>query len=900
MISKVKETISRLSIMPGGNGMDSTTVDQLKNMARADKNFVLETINTSEAGLSLEEAEQRQEQYGFNEISHQQAAAWYIQLFHAFITPFNGVLFSVIIVSAITDVWMVSPEEREYKTITLLSTMILLSSIIRFWQEFRSNKAAERLKSMIKTTALVLRKDQEKKEIEIKELVPGDIVFLSAGDMIPADCRILQSKDLFVSQSMLSGESLPVEKREMATGDVSKKSLLDLDNICFMGTNTMSGSATVVVVATGNQTYFGSISKSLTGKKVETSFDKGVNSVSWLLIRFILVMVPLVFLINGFTKGNWLEAFLFAITVAVGLTPEMLPMIVTTNLAKGAVNMSKKKVIVKRLNAIQNIGAMDVLCTDKTGTLTMDKIVLQVHHNVLGEADDEVLKWAFLNSYHQTGLKNLLDLAVLDHYEVQHMLKVDEHYEKVDEIPFDFQRRRMSVILQKDHNKHLLICKGALEEMLTLCSQAFDPGADHELHIEQDRIVPMDERMKKIITHHTRKLNEDGLRVLLVAIKEFDSRELTYSVMDEKDMILTGFIGFLDPAKPSAKDSIEAIQKYGVHIKVLTGDNEIVTKKICRDVGIPINNILLGGEIENMGDDELKEKLETTNILAKLNPLQKSRIVRLMQAKGHTVGFLGDGINDAPAMRDADVGISVDTAVDIAKESADIILLEKDLMVLRRGIIFGRRTFGNIIKYIKMAASSNFGNMFSVLGASAMLPFLPMLPVQILTQNLLYDISQVSIPWDRMDKDFIEKPQKWDTGGISRFMIFIGPISSIFDYITFAVLFFVFKANSPEHQSLFQSGWFIEGLCSQTLIVHMIRTRKIPFIESWATAPVIALTTLIMAIAIFIPFSPFAGALKMQPLPFSYFPWLIGILTGYCVLTQLVKTWFIKKFNQWL
>ncbi|MFI5188517.1 MAG: magnesium-translocating P-type ATPase, partial [Chitinophagales bacterium] len=573
---------------------------------------------------------------------------------------------------------------------------------------------------------------------------------------------------------------------------------------------------------------------------------------------------------------------------------------VTTNLAKGAVNMSKRKVIVKRLNAIQNIGAMDILCTDKTGTLTLDKIVLQVHRNVFGDTDAEVLKWAYLNSYHQTGLKNLLDLAVLDHFEVHHMLKVDEHFIKVDEIPFDFQRKRMSVILQKENGKHLLICKGALEEMLPLCSQAFDPGLDHELHIEQDKAVPLDEKMKNIVIKNSIRLNKDGMRVLLVAIKEFDSRALTYSVADEKDMILTGFIGFLDPAKPSAKESIEAIQKYGVHIKVLTGDNEIVTQKICRDVGIPINNILLGADIEKMSDDDLKEKLETTNILAKLNPLQKSRIVKLMQAKGHTVGFLGDGINDAPAMRDADVGISVDTAVDIAKESADIILLEKDLMVLRRGIIYGRRTFGNIVKYIKMAASSNFGNMFSVLGASAFLPFLPMLPVQILTQNLLYDISQVSIPWDRMDKEFIETPQKWNAGSISRFMIFIGPISSIFDYATFAVLFFVFKANSPAHQSFFQSGWFIEGLLSQTLIVHMIRTRKIPFIQSWATAPVIALTSLIMAVAIFIPFSSFADGLKMQPLPWTYFPWLIGILISYCILTQLIKTWFIKKFNQWL
>lgn len=882
------------------NGVDDGVAAGLKKIAATNDKACLRLLKSQLQGLSSDEVQQRQELYGLNEIRHEKAPGWYIQFLHAFITPFNGVLFFVAIVSLITDVWLVSPSEREYKTVILLSSMVLLSSVIRFWQEFRSNKAAERLKRMIKTTALVLRQNEGKKEIPIEELVPGDIVFLSAGDMIPADCRLIQSKDLFIGQSILSGESLPVEKREFPVADANDKSLLDLDNICFMGTNVLSGSATATVVTTGDQTYFGSISKSITAKRIETNFDKGVNSVSWLLIRFIFVMVPLVLLINGLTKGNWLEAFLFAITVAVGLTPEMLPMIVTTNLAKGAVNMSKRKVIVKRLNAIQNIGAMDVLCTDKTGTLTMDKIVLQVHLNVFGEPDAEVLKWAYLNSYHQTGLKNLLDMAVLDHFEVHHMLKVDEHFIKVDEIPFDFQRRRMSVILQKADGQHLLICKGALEEMLPLCSQAFDPGEDHQLHIEQDMSVAMDERMKKIVTDNCNKLNEDGLRVLLVAIREFDSRALTYSVDDEKDMILTGFIGFLDPPKPTAKPSIEAMQKLGVSIKVLTGDNEIVTKKICRDVGIPINNILLGAEIEKMPDDQLKEKLETTNVLAKLNPLQKSRIVKLLQAKGHTVGFMGDGINDASALRDADVGISVDTGTDIAKESADIILLEKDLMVLRKGIIYGRRTFGNIIKYIKMAASSNFGNMFSVLGASAFLPFLPMLPIQILTQNLLYDVSQVSIPWDRMDREFIEKPQKWNTAGIRRFMIFIGPISSIFDYATFAVMFFIFKANSPVHQSFFQSGWFVEGLLSQTLIVHMIRTRKIPFIQSWATAPVIALTSLIMAIGIFIPFSSFASALRMQPLPWSYFPWLVGILLCYCALTQLIKTWFLKKFNQWL
>ena len=530
----------------------------------------------------------------------------------------------------------------------------------------------------------------------------------------------------------------------------------------------------------------------------------------------------------------------------------------------------------------------------------MDKIVLERHLNVYGLEDSEVMKWAYLNSYHQTGLKNLLDLAVLEHVELHACLKEGESYQKVDEIPFDFQRRRMSVILEEKNHKHLLICKGAVEEMLDLCSHAFDPGEDNSLQIDKDDIIPMDEKMKQTILKISSKLNEEGLRVLLVAVKEYDERPLNYSVADESNMILTGFIGFLDPAKPSAKPSIEALHRLGISIKVLTGDNEVVTKKICKDVGIPVNNILLGKELEDMSDEELSARIDDISILAKLSPLQKSRVVKVLQAKGHTVGFMGDGINDAAALRDADVGISVDTAVDIAKESADIILLEKDLMVLRKGVIYGRRTFGNIIKYIKMTASSNFGNMFSMLGASALLPFLPMMPIQILINNLLYDVSQISIPWDFMDEDYIVTPRKWDAGGISRFMIFIGPISSVFDYATFAVLWFVFKANSPAHQSLFQTGWFVESLLSQTLIVHMIRTRKIPFIQSWATAPVVALTSAIMAIGIFIPFSPFAAAFKMVALPLAFFPWLLGILLAYCLLTQAVKTWFIKKFELWL
>ena len=904
MISSVKEKFKSRILFNTGNAVisvDAAAASKLKNVGAATKQHFFEILESDETGLTNEEVEKRLETFGTNEVVHEKAPAWYIQFIQAFITPFNAVLVLIAATYFFIDIITTAPADRDYKTVIVVGVMILLSSIIRFWQEFRSNVAAEKLKSMVKTTATVLRKDEGKKEIDIKEIVPGDIIFLSAGDMIPADCRIIQSKDLFLNQSTLTGESLPVEKREFVINDTKNKSPLELENICFMGTNVESGQALVIAVTTGNQTYFGSISKSISGKRAETSFDKGVNSVSWLLIRFMLIMVPLVFFINGFTKGDWVEALLFAIAVAVGLTPEMLPMIVTANLAKGAMTMSKRKVIVKRLSAIQNIGAMDVLCTDKTGTLTLDKIVLERHLNVDGIEDDEVLKWAYLNSYHQTGLKNLLDVAILDHVEVKDYLKVEEQFKKIDEIPFDFQRRRMSVILEQTNNhKHLLICKGAVEEILGLCSHTFDPGEDRQLHIEVDTIQPMDETIRQNILELSKKLNKEGLRVLLVAIKEYDERPLTYTVADECNMILTGFIGFLDPAKPSAKPSVEALQQLGVTLKVLTGDNDIVTKKICRDVGIPVDKILIGNELDAMNDDQLKEVVDEISIFAKLSPAQKSRVVKVLQSKGHTVGFMGDGINDAAALRDADVGISVDTAVDIAKESADIILLEKDLMVLRKGVIYGRRTFGNIIKYIKMTASSNFGNMFSMLGASAFLPFLPMLPVQILVQNLLYDISQISIPWDMMDKEYLEKPRKWEAGGIARFMVFIGPISSVFDYITFAVMYFVFKANTVEHQSLFQSGWFIEGLLSQTLIVHMIRTRKIPFIQSWATAPVLALTTAIMAIGIYIPFSPFAEAFKLQPLPMMYFPWLIGMLTCYCLLTQLIKNWFIKKFNQWL
>ncbi|NIF04143.1 magnesium-translocating P-type ATPase [Chryseobacterium sp. Tr-659] len=881
--------------------LNSAALVKLKEAASENEKMVYAMLETSEEGLSENTVKDRLKTYGKNEIATQKAPSWLKQFAHSFFNPFNYILACIAIISLCIDVILAPANEKDLSTSIIISVMLLFSTILRFIQEFRSNKAAEALKKMVKTSCLTKRKFKESEEIEITEIVPGDMVILSAGDMVPADCRILKSKDLFISESILTGEALPVEKSALPIKNAKDRNPLTLQNICFMGTNVVSGSATVVVANTGIFTYFGSISRSLVSKRPETSFDVGVNKVSFLLIRFMLVMAPVIFLINGLVKGDWMQALLFAIAVAVGLTPEMLPMIVTANLAKGAVNMSKKKVIVKRLNAIQNIGAMDILCTDKTGTLTLDKIVLETHLNVRGIEDDEVLKWAYLNSFHQTGLKNLLDQAVLDHAEVHNLMKADELYLKVDEIPFDFERRRMSVILNTSRGKHLMISKGAVEEMLSLCKYALDPGEDHSLHIENDNIVPLDDLMKQQIVKMSEKLNAEGLRVLLVAIREFDGdHPLNYSVADENHLTLTGFIGFLDPAKPSAEPSIKALHKLGVEVKVVTGDNDIVAKKICHDVGIPVNTIMLGDELDNVSDEELSKDMDQYSVFAKVSPLQKQRIVKILRTKGHTVGFMGDGINDAAAIKEADVGISVDTGADIAKESADIILLEKDLMVLRSGVIYGRRTFGNIVKYIKMTASSNFGNMFSMIGASALLPFLPMLPLQILTQNLLYDISQSSIPWDTMDKDFLERPKKWEAGSIKNFMLFIGPLSSIFDYVTFAVMFFIFKANTPENQSLFQTGWFVEGLLSQTLIVHIIRTKKIPFIQSWAAAPVVALTSLIMLIGILIPFSPIAVYLKMQPLPISYFPYLIGILTGYCILTQFVKQWFIKKFGQWL
>ncbi|HEX5280884.1 MAG TPA: magnesium-translocating P-type ATPase [Micropepsaceae bacterium] len=856
-------------------------------------------LDSARQGLTEEQVEERRDQFGVNEITHERPPTWYSQLFWSFITPFNGVLFAVSLVSLFTDVIFAAPEDRSFRTIIVLMTMVLLSTLLRFWQEYRSNKAAEELKAMVRSTTAVLRADTERaQEIPISELVPGDIVVLAAGDMIPADVRVLSAKDLFVSQAMLTGESIPVEKHPARlarpSGDDAQRGALDLETICFMGSNVVSGTATAVVAMTGDATYFGAVAKDIAGARPLTSFDIGISRVSWLLIRFIAAMTPVVFLINGFTKHNWLEALLFAVSVAVGLTPEMLPMIVTANLAKGAVVMARRKTIVKRLNAIQNFGAMDILCTDKTGTLTQNKVILEKHLDLHGEENSEVLAFAWLNSFHQTGLKNLMDVAVLEYADLHGVTDDVRHFRKVDEIPFDFVRRRMSVVVRNGDNRNLLICKGAIEELMPLCEHAdTNCGGAGE-------ILPFTDAARAEARAFTRDLNEDGLRALAVAYKWMPAEDRTYTVADEIGLTLAGYVAFLDPPKETAHEAIAALADHGIAVKIITGDNDVVTRKICKEVALPVEGVLLGREVEALSDDELAQRAEHITIFAKTSPLQKSRVIRALKSRGHTVGYLGDGINDAAALKDADVGISVDSAVDVAKESADIILLERSLMVLEEAVIEGRKTFANINKYIKMTASSNFGNVFSVLIASTVLPFLPMLPIQLLTQNLLYDISQVSIPWDDVDRDYLKAPRKWDAGGLARFMMFIGPISSIFDVVTFAVMWFVFGARTPAEQSLFQTGWFVVGLLTQTLIVHMIRTQQIPFIQSRASTPVISLTASIMALGIILPFTPVGAQLGMVALPPAYFPWLVGILLCYCTLTQIVKRFYISRFHQWL
>jgi Mg2+-importing ATPase len=861
---------------------------------------LLAKLNSSLTGLCDEQVKINQDKYGFNEIEKQEELTWYNHLWLCYKNPFNLLLTLLDIFFIVTD---------DIRGIIVLSSMIIISTVLRFIQERKSNKAVDKLKAMVSTTATVIRNsnitnsqdyslnnivklqdihNQYKEEVTIKNIVKGDIVRLSAGDLIPADIRILNAKDLFVSEASLTGESLPVEKFSIQSKS-NTLNPLELENIGYMGTNIISGSAIGVVISTGRDTIFGNLAnRVISNDKQETSFQLGINKVSLLLIYFMLIMSPIVFILNGFTKHDWMSAFIFAMSIAVGLTPEMLPMIVTSTLAKGAVTMSKRKVIIKRLDAIQNFGAMNILCTDKTGTLTQDKICLERHIDIMGENCDDVLEYAYLNSYYQTGLKNLLDIAVLEKANFGDIPLLINKYKKVDEVPFDFQRRRMSVVIDNQNFGHTLICKGAFEEMISCCSTAIKNG--QEIPLTDDLLL----KLKAI----TASLNEDGLRVVAVAIKEYRDIKDSYNVSDETGMSLVGYIAFMDPPKETTKPAIEALNKNGVKVKILTGDNELVTKKVCRDVGLNVDGMLLGSDIDKLSDRELANIAENITVFAKLTPSHKDRIVRVLKDLGNTVGFMGDGINDAPALRSADIGISVDSAVDIAKEAADIILLEKSLMVLEDGVEEGRKTFANMLKYIKITASSNFGNVFSVLVASAFLPFEPMLPMHLLLINLLYDISQIVIPFDNVDREFIAKPQNWNATELRRFIIFFGPLSSIFDITTFILLWYFYGANSIQHATFFQSGWFIESLFTQTMIVHMIRTRKIPFIQSNASSSMVIMMLFILSIGVLIPMLPLTATyFKMQSLPISYFMWLTVTVISYLLLTQFMKNIYTRKYG---
>ena len=867
---------------------------------------LLSEYDTDLSGFDEENVEIMRDEYGRNQITKRNSHGVLEKLFEAFISPFTIVLLVLAIISYITDVVLAEPGDKSYSTVIIITVMVFISGMMRFVQEFRSGKAAEKLSEMVHTTISVQRKETGKSEIAIAEVVIGDIIYLAAGDMVPADVRILQAKDLFISQSSLTGESEPIEKfaSEIPQDKTAGKNPFEYNNLAFMGSNVISGSAIGIVINIGDNTLFGSMAKQITKKKVETSFEKGVNSVSWLLIRFMMVMVPTVFVINGLTKGNWVESLLFGISIAIGLTPEMLPMIVSTNLAKGAVSMSRKKVIVKNLTAIQNLGAIDILCTDKTGTLTQDKVILEYFLNTAGDEDVRVLQLAFLNSYYQTGLKNLMDIAIINHETDKEIITLKEDYHKVDEIPFDFNRRRMSVVVGDKNTSAQIITKGAVEEMLQVCAYAEYDGSTK----------PITDEIRNEIRAIAQNYNEDGMRVLGIARKTEVKDGGTFSVADEADMTFIGYLAFLDPPKESAPLAIAALNDYSVKIKILTGDNDAVTRFICKKVGLTVDHLMLGPDIENMDDDTLSKEVEKTTVFAKLSPQQKARIIFILRKNGHTVGFLGDGINDAPAMKEADVAISVDTAVDIAKESADIILLEKNLMVLEQGVVEGRKTYGNTIKYVKMTASSNFGNMFSVLAASAFLPFLPMLPIQILVLNLIYDITCVAaIPWDNVDDEFLRVPRSWNASSIGKFMIWIGPTSSVFDITTYLLMYNLigpalcggrYHSLDPEQQktfiALFHTGWFIESLWSQTLVIHMIRTPKIPFIQSRASLVVITLTTLGIMFGTVLPYTPIGAILEMSPMPFNYFIWLILTIFAYMTLATVAKKAFIKKYGELL
>ena len=847
--------------------------EKLIRCSKLSKENLLKEYGTSIEGLSIVEIEDKLDEYGKNSIEIKNENTIWHRLKNAFINPFNIVLIFVAVITFITDV--VIPAEKDYATFILIVGTIIISSIISLVQETKSNNAAKKLKKMITNKIDVVR-DDVSYIVDVENIVPGDIVKLSSGDMIPGDVRFLETKDLFIDQASLTGESNPVEKFSVLK---NYDNITDISNIGFMGTNVVSGSSTAIVLTTGNDTYFGSMAKSLYSVNEKNSFEKGVDDISRLLIRFMLVMLPIILLINIFTKDSLWDSIIFAITIAVGLTPEMLPVIMTSTMAKGAIQMSKKKTIVKRLSAIQTFGEMNILCTDKTGTLTEDEIVLEKYMDVSGNENIRILKHAFLNSYFQTGLKNLIDVAIISRGEKENLNILKEKYVREDEIPFDFSRRRMSVVLRDEQGKRQLITKGAVDEILSICSFIDIDG----------KAINMTEELRNKAYKVYEENNKDGLRVLAVAQKNEIHGIDTFGVGDESNMVLIGFVGFLDPPKESARQAISALKRHGVDIVVLTGDSEGVALNVCRKVGIEIKNSLTNKEIESLTDEELKVKMKECHLYSKLSPLQKQRVVRLYQEMGNTVGYMGDGINDSPPLKQADVGISVDTAVDIAKETADIILLEKDLNVLEEGVINGRKTFTNVLKYIKMATSGNFGNILSVIIASMFLPFLPLLPIHILIQNLLCDFAQLGMPFDNVDKEYLEKPRKWDTRGIRQFMFQFGLISTVLDIICFLVLWYVFKFNDVSKAMLFQTGWFAFGIISQTLIIHMIRTDKIPFIESKSSKELIFSTFAIVIVTLIICFTNISIAFDLSKLPIKYLAWIFILQLLYILVIQMYK-----------
>ncbi|MDR2077497.1 MAG: magnesium-translocating P-type ATPase [Rickettsiales bacterium] len=830
-------------------------------------------------GLSTDYVENLQSEYGYNEVGNDDNYDWYSSLLKSIFNPFNVVLIILTVISLITG---------DVRTGSMIIPLVLISSLLEFVQENKSNRASEKLKSMIKTTATTIR-DGRRKEVEISELVKGDIIYLSAGDIVPADLRIAESRDLFISQSSLTGESEPIEKfskLNKAVTDIKVKSPIELEDLCFMGTNVVSGTAVAIVLSIGMDTYFGSMTKLVGIKKAETSFNRGLGRVGSFLIKLVIMVAVIVFLVNWYTKGDWFGALMFAISVAIGMTPEMLPVIISSNLTRGVILMSKKRTIVKNMNSIQNFGAMDILCSDKTGTLTENVIVLQYHLNLHGEDDVRVLRHAYLNSNFQTGLKNLLDLAIIDKAVKNSFYSLNYEYQKIDEIPFDFTRRRMSVLLKDKKGKLQMITKGAIEEMLQICKYAEYGG----------KIIEINEAIKDEVIKTVLRLNNQGMRVLAIAQKNDISHDEQITSETENNMVLMGYLSFLDPPKQTAKSAIEALKNLNVRVKVLTGDSDIIAANVCEKVGIKNDKIMFGSDVESMDVKKLMEEVENFDIFAKLTPQQKLKIIKSLKAIGHTVGFMGDGINDAPAMREADVAISVDSAVDIAKESADIILLKKDLNVLVDGVIEGRKIFCNIIKYVKMTLSSNFGNIFSIIFASVFLPFLPMLPVQMLMLNILYDISQISIPWDNVDEDYLKKQKKWDVASIKRFVLSIGPISSICDLMLFIIMYRYFGWKDE----LFHSGWFVASIVTQTVVIHLIRTDKKPFIESNVSANVFFATTFSMLISIIIPYTGIGNSMYLKAIPLYYYFWLVLIVLIYVAIVQFIKNLYIRKYKNWL